>query len=534
MAKQERPPRSLRGEDSGPRYYRDWAAADAVISQGDYELGEEDYEEEEPSLQAQEMQMLDNLNEPEPKPASGRPGPVYADLAPLSVITPTEEPRPSAPAAQEGKPKVQITRVNRPSIQRARRYNELQAEEDKKQREIAAEAARKQVEVQPEMPSRTRGLAAGSGRTTELKSNIKEISEKIDETAENVKSTADSITQNIREMGDKFSASVVDGVKKVSNRMVGLINRWGKKSESAVYENDEDFEDEPLPTPPERVSAPPAAAQTHSATTAFGEKANAAPDMLDQVPTVPPLPISAILKEGVQFVTFDKKPLPSEGSQAEAELKSRFLNEAMADVRNCIKLVRKLPDPKEGPYKGIPLAYLFQHIREQDIYFFLHYVQSHPAAFKDKEFKFAEAFASWVLKRAHKTVIADPFPEVQPLAYFPLYKQNIRFLTLAKKSMVLATGKSQEEVNQLFIEAAIADVKACVEFVAQFPPPEQGPYKGRPMRQIFRNISERDIYFFLHYVQSQPEIFQNQNFKFSEAFASWLLKRSHETQLPSV
>lgn len=534
MAKQERPPRSLRGGDSGPRYYRDWAAADAVISQGDYELGDAGEEGDAP-LQAQEMQMLESLNEPEPKPSHGRPGPVYAELAPLSVITPTEEPHSPANAEPEGKPKVQITRVNRPSIQRARRYNELQAEEDKKQREAAAEAARKQAEVPPEMPSRTRGLAAGSGRTTELKTNIKDISEKIDETAENVKSTADSITQNIREMGDKLSASVVGSVKKVSNHMVGLINRWGKKSESAASSDDQDFEDEPLPTQTASPPPVPVASDNQTATTAFGEKAQAAAhNMLDQVPTVPPLPISPFLKEGVQFVTFDKKPLPSETSPQESELKNRFLTEAMADVRNCIKLVRKLPDPKEGPYKGIPLAYIFQNIREQDIYFFLHYVQAHPAAFKDKEFKFAEAFASWVLKRSHKTVIADPFPEVLPLAYFPLYKQNIRFLTLAKKSMVLATGKSPDEVNRLFIEAAIEDVKACVEFVAQFPPPEQGPYKGRPMRQIFRNISERDIYFFLHYVQGQPEIFQNQNFKFSEAFASWLLKRSHETQLPLV
>lgn len=530
MAKQERPPRSLRGGDSGPRYYRDWAAADAVISQESYDLGEESWEDEKTPLQAQEMHMLDNFNDPEPKSGSGSPGPVYAELPPLSVITPTEEPRSQTQPEQEHKPKVQITRVNRPTIQRARRYNELQAEEEKKQREAAAELARKQIEAQPEMPSRTRGLSAGSGRTTELKSNIKEISEKIDETAENVKSTADSITQNIREMGDKLSASVVDGVKKVSNRMVGLINRWGKKAESASMESDEDFEDEPLPTP----QASPAASQTESATTAFGEKANSVPNMLDQVPTVPPLPISAILKEGVQFVTFEKNPLPSEISQNENELKNRFLHEAMADVRNCIKLVRKLPDPKEGPYKGIPVAYLFQHVREQDIYFFLHYVQSHPAAFKEKEFKFAEAFASWVLKRSHKTVITDPFPEVPSLAYFPLYKQNIRFLTVAKKSMVLATGKSSEEVDRLFMDAALADVKACVEFVAQFPPPEQGPYKGRPMRQIFRNISERDIYFFLHYVKSQPEIFQNQNFKFSEAFASWILKRSHETQLPQI
>ena len=58
MAKQERPPRSLRG-DSGPQYSRDWASADAVLSQRDYALDSESWEEEqEPQLEAQEMEIL--------------------------------------------------------------------------------------------------------------------------------------------------------------------------------------------------------------------------------------------------------------------------------------------------------------------------------------------------------------------------------------------------------------------------------------------------------------------------------------------
>ncbi|PIQ24390.1 hypothetical protein COW36_24370 [bacterium (Candidatus Blackallbacteria) CG17_big_fil_post_rev_8_21_14_2_50_48_46] len=529
MAEQKRPPRSLRG-DSGPQYYRDWSAADAVISQDSYSLGE-DFEEE-VLLEPQEMHMvedLENLEDPSP-PVQG---PVYGDLPPLSVITPADLSPVSAKPVVEAKPKVQITRVNKPSIQRARRYNELAAEDEKKKREEAAEAARRQAEQQPEMPSRTRSLNSGnSHKTTELKTNIKDIAEKIDETAENVKTAADSIGDNIRQIGDKLSASVVGGVKKVGNRMVGMINRWGKKSSSRAEEmEDQDFEDEPLPSQPQarpvgsvHSSSPPPAPVAAAPV--------AESSLLDQVPPVPPVQYGPLLKEGIVFLSFEKNPLPSEGS--EHDLEARFLQEALEDLRKCIKMVQKLPDPKEGPYRGIPMAYLFKNSREQDVYFFLHYVQAHPGAFKDKQFKFSEAFASWVLKRSHKTVITEPFPEVPALNYFPLYKQNIRFLTVQKKAMVLATGKSPEEVERLFMEKAMEDVRACIDLVAQFPAPSQGPYKGRPMRQIFRNISERDIYFFLHYINSQPEIFQNQNFKFSEAFASWLLKRSHETVLPSA
>lgn len=521
MAEPQQPPRSLR-KDGNRRVYRDWSSADAVL-QNSYTM---DFHEEEAVHAPQEMHMLDEIAEDD-APGENQMGTptemvdTSTELPPLPVIVPAEPP-PTQATQTETKPKIQITRVNKPTIQRARRYSQIKAEEEQ-QRQAAEEAAQHQAEIQHQASTnKTHVLAQNFAKTKELKQNIQEISHTIDETTETLKSTAQSLTENIRQIGDKLSASMTEGIKKLGHQLVGIISHWGKKS--LTHQEAEDFEDEALPQahspstqPLPAEPSPPPPQKAH---------------LLAQVPPVPPVAITPLLKEGIQFLSFEKKLLPSESQLPELELQALFIKEALHDIQKCVKLVQKLPTPSEGPYQGIPLPYLFKNIREQDIYFFLHYVQTHPGAFKDKQFKFAEAFASWVLKRSHKTVITEPFPEVPPVSYYPLYKQNIRFLTFQKKALVLATGKSEQEINAMFMKHALADVKACVDFVAKFPAPEQGPYKGRPMRQIFLNISEKDIYFFLHYVKSQPDIFQNKNFKFSEAFASWVLKRSHETHLP--
>ena len=127
--------------------------------------------------------------------------------------------------------------------------------------------------------------------------------------------------------------------------------------------------------------------------------------------------------------------------------------------------------------------------------------------------------------------MAEPFPEIPVLNYYPLYKRNIRFVTRERKALVLAGNKTPEAFEAEFLERGIEDIQNCVPLVENFSPAEQGPYKQRPLRQIFRYVQERDIHFFLHYVQANPDVFQGQNFKFAEAFASWILKRSHETRL---
>jgi hypothetical protein len=522
MTEPQRPPRSLRGE-SGPRLYRDWSAADAVLNQDAYTIGGGE-DGDHLVLHPQEMHMLDDLETEEAEEEYALPtansGPVYAELPPLPVIQPAEAPSTQTETPKE-KSKMQITRVNKPTIQRARRYDALQAEEEQKRQEeaAAAEKTRRQQAQTQAAP-----LTTSTGKTSELKHNLKEITHKIDETAENVRSTADSLSENIKGIGDKIALSLADGIKKASHQLMGILGRWRQKSDShsdAATQSPQDFEDAPLP-----------------ATSAVKPVTKTELNLLDAVPPVPAVAIAPLLREGMSFLSLDKHPLPTSQEGSAEQIQTRFIAEAIADIQHCIKLVQKLPAPEQGPYRGIPISYLFKHIRQDDIYFFLHYVQAHPAAFKNKELKLAEAFANWVIKRSHSTVFTEPFPEVPARSYYPLYKQNVRFLSFSKQALVIGGGKSQQEVDQLFMTNALSDIETCanapafIEQAKKYPKPTQGPYKGRPIRQIFRNISEKDVYFFLHYVAEQPDLFKNQNFKFAEAFASWILQRSHETQLP--
>lgn len=525
MAQQERPQRSLRKDGGGPRYYRDWSAAQASPQAPEVpdlpEMNNGDHYGDAP----QDLQMIDGL-EPTAAAAPKAPPVVPQEMAPLNVIVPETPP----PAAAEPK-KPTITRVDRSKIQRARRQNEIQAEEEQKKEEAAREASTRQAP--PEQSPRTRSLAGSTTQTTELQNNMKEIEGKLDEAKENVKTTANAISENIRQLSEKITTSVVGGIQQVSKGLNRLISRFGGRAAEPEYRREEDFEDEPLPG----QSSAAAQHELPEVPAGYGQQAPPArkpkeENLLDAVGPIPPVMYAALLKEGVVFQTFDKQALIEEPESLPAQiLQERFVENALQDIRKCIKLVKDLGDPSEGPYAGIPLAYIFKNVRDQDLYFFMHYVLSKPDPFRKKIFKISEAFATWVLKRSASTIITESFPEITAVAYYPLYKENIRFQTLDRKQLVLASNKTPEEVEALFLERALEDVRNCVSLVEKFPPASAGPYKGRPLRQVFKGVKERDIYFFLHYVRSQPEVFRGQNFKFSEAFASWILKRSHETEI---
>lgn len=528
MAEQERPQRSLRKDGGGPRLYRDWNTAPASprTPAAEADTYEDVYEESDEQEAAQELQIIEGLDPAVPK----TPPVVPQEMAPLNVIVP-EGPLPGGgpPAAK----KPTITRVDRSKIQRARRANEVEAEEAAlKEEEASREVAARQAP--PDQSPRTRNLVKPSAQTTELENNLKEIEGKLDEAKENVKSTANALQTNIRQLGEKITDSVVGGIQQVSKGLNGLISRFGRKgAETGRRDDDSDFDDEPLPN---QTRTPAQADELPEVPEGYGKPAKAPPreeNRLDRVGPIPAVQYAALLKEGVVFQTFDKQALLENPEKlGEAALQEAFMEAALQDIRKCVKLVRELPDPTEGPYAGIPMGYIFKHVRADDVYFFMHYVLSKPEPFRKKTFKISEAFGTWILKRSASTTFSEAFPDVPSLAYHLLYKDNIRFQTVDKKQLVLASGKSNEEVDKLFMERALEDVRNCVSLVEKFPAPTQGPYKGRPLRQIFKGIRERDVYFFLHYVKSQPEVFRAQNFKFSEAFASWILKRSHETELP--
>ncbi len=525
MSQDRRPARSLR-QNGESKYYRDWSSAEQQLQP--HPAGETDPELDQIISQGpQDMQMVDVLDEAEsaaPSLPAAELNPQHVpEMAPLKVIVPEKPPELQKEAPAE-KPKV--TRMDRTKLQRARRYSELKAEEEKKRREeeAAAEAARLEASKQapPAQSAKTRALP--QNHTTQLQSNMQSVNEKLDETKENVKNTAEALSQNIREITDKITVKVVGSIQSVSKGLNRWINKLGKDE---PVQRETDFEDAPLaPTEPSSTPAQPAAP--------------AAPpppkDPLSHIPRVPEVLYADLMKENVFFLDFNKSPLIDSPENLRNytgdALQEAFVEGALQDIRRCVKLVRDLPDPQEGPYAGMPVAYIFKHVTQNDLYFFMHYVLSKPGPFAKKTFKISEAFGTWILKRSAITVVAEPFPDVPPLNYLPLYKQNVRFVTRERKALVLASNKTPEAFESEFLQRGLEDIRNCVPLVENFPPTDTGPYKQRPLRQIFRYVQERDIYFFLHYVQANPDVFQGQNFKFAEAFASWILKRSHETRLP--
>lgn len=117
--------------------------------------------------------------------------------------------------------------------------------------------------------------------------------------------------------------------------------------------------------------------------------------------------------------------------------------------------------------------------------------------------------------------------QIPKVKYADLLAQNIDFLTYDKKRFVEQhdTGALMEEI---FMANVISDIKYCVRFVSELPSPVKGHYSGRRISDIFEESTSEDINKFLYYALTNPETFKRNRFKFSEAYATWLIRKSHE------
>lgn len=248
----------------------------------------------------------------------------------------------------------------------------------------------------------------------------------------------------------------------------------------------------------------------------------------------PPVYYIDLIEDGITFLSLAQQPLVENESASDMEIQNEFITNVTADMKQAVEFVQQLPAAEQGPYAGVPLGQLFQNITQRDIYFFLHYVQLHPEIFADQEFRFSEVFASWVIKKSHETPL--PFDdqldgymyEEPPMLYPELLDMNIEFLNINQEPLVEDINASDEDIQAEFEDNALADLKACTSFVASLPAPQEGPYANRPIVDIFEKAVPQDINHFIAYVQFNPEAFVGKNFRFSEAFASWLMKKSHE------
>lgn len=128
-----------------------------------------------------------------------------------------------------------------------------------------------------------------------------------------------------------------------------------------------------------------------------------------------------------------------------------------------------------------------------------------------------------------KTTQAPPVKRkvVPKIKYGDLVAQKVEFFTYDKQRLV-DRSLPPNIVEEVFMTNAVADVKYCSRFVKELQHPSAGIYAYKPISFIFDNITAEDINYFLYYVSKNIPAFVGQNYKFSEAFATWIIRKSHE------
>lgn len=116
---------------------------------------------------------------------------------------------------------------------------------------------------------------------------------------------------------------------------------------------------------------------------------------------------------------------------------------------------------------------------------------------------------------------------VPKIKYADLVAQRVEFFTYDKERLV-DRSLPANIVEEIFMTNSLADVKYCSRFVKDLQHPSAGIYAYKPISFIFDNVKAEDINYFLYYVSKNIPAFVGQNYKFSEAFATWIIRKSHE------
>lgn len=117
--------------------------------------------------------------------------------------------------------------------------------------------------------------------------------------------------------------------------------------------------------------------------------------------TLPKIKYSSLMEKKIEFLAYDKKKIV-EGYEAGPVLEEIFMSNALADLRYCVRYVQDLPCAITGIYANKRIADIFESITPDDINNFLYYVISNPEPFIGNNYKFSEAFATWVIRKSHE------------------------------------------------------------------------------------------------------------------------------------
>jgi hypothetical protein len=149
-----------------------------------------------------------------------------------------------------------------------------------------------------------------------------------------------------------------------------------------------------------------------------------------------------------------------------------------------------------------------------------------------KVFNFAIKSSERIIDKSKEILMSIIFKKKKTkkklIKYSDLVKKNIQFLDYQNNLLVKGINVNSSDFEKIFLSNVKKDVKYCEKFVRNIKPNSNGIYANRNLSEIFKNINDKDIYLFIEYVYNNPESFIGNTHKFSEAFATWIVKKSHE------
>ena len=125
-------------------------------------------------------------------------------------------------------------------------------------------------------------------------------------------------------------------------------------------------------------------------------------------------------------------------------------------------------------------------------------------------------------------------PATAPLAavtWSDMLRLNVIFADNTETPMysmpqTMGTGQLSKAQEQMATETALAAIRECAVYAAEFPAPTTGPYAGQAIKGIMELVTNDDLQAFLRFVKAFPAKYVGKTWKISETFTTWLINNS--------